>query len=322
MVRYSKLFAVMFFSLFLVGVAVAAEPTYMDLLTAGRADDAIRSLTQKTDSNAATAQDYNLLCRVYFSLEDWDNAVKYGERSVQLNPNVSSYYLWLARSYGEKADSVGALSAIGPARKSVAAFEKAVQLDPNDAGARHDLAEFYAIAPSIIGGGKDKARRLADEVATKDPVTAASIRAMVAARGGNDAEAERQYKLAISASGNSAQEWLEIANFYRRRKRFGEFENAVVQAMNSPKKRPQDLFDAGELLVAGGRNLPGAIRILESYIAGPTSDTGPVFRAHYLLGRAYQGLGNRESAIREYKAALALAKNYKPAQAALRRIGD
>ena len=74
--------------------AGAFDPT--ELLNAGRADEALRLLTPQATGNNAAA--FNYLGRVYFALEDWDNAVRNCERAVQLEPRNAMYRLWLGRS--------------------------------------------------------------------------------------------------------------------------------------------------------------------------------------------------------------------------------
>ena len=103
----------------------AFDPT--ELLNAGHVDEAIRLLTPQASGNNAAA--FNYLGRVYFALEDWDNAVRNCERAVQLEPRNAMYQLWLGRSYGEKANVSNLIVAFPLARKTVAAFAAAHALD-------------------------------------------------------------------------------------------------------------------------------------------------------------------------------------------------
>src|SRR5208337_2801204 len=128
-----------------------------DMLAAGRIDDAITELNGRISSAPAHAESSNLLCRAYFALEDWDRAESSCKKAVSLDPNNSRFHLWLGRVYGEKADRANFVIAAGLAGKVRAEFERAVQLSPDDVDARLDLAEFYAEAPGIVGGGEQKA---------------------------------------------------------------------------------------------------------------------------------------------------------------------
>jgi len=294
-----------------------AEP-----ISVGRPDETIRALRQKIQAEPNDAEAYSILCRVYYLVDNWEQAISTGERAVQLAPRVAYYHLWLGRAYGRKAEQANPVMAFMLARKVVREFERAHQLDPDNWPIRRDLAEFYVLAPSIVGGGDYKAVALADGMSSKDLAGASSIRAMLAQKKKNWKEAESQFKAAVQASGGAAGAWLDLARFYRTGKRWGEFDDAVRHALESPKKNPEDLFDAGELLGAQGRMLPQACDALREYLRGNSNDEyATAFRAHYLLGQALEKMGDAKEAIREYRSSLALASNYQPAQEALRRLG-
>src|SRR5579872_3798045 len=153
-----SLSAAVFLALILVSVG-GASPSPMELLTSGHVDELVRDLQQQIVRSPHDSAADNMLCRAYFMMEEWDRGIAACERAVSLDPQNSSFYLWLGRVYGEKADRSGFMSAPGLAKKSRAAFERAVELNPKNVEAHVDLGEFYAEAPGIIGGGKDKAYR-------------------------------------------------------------------------------------------------------------------------------------------------------------------
>lgn len=303
----------------LPSMALAAQPSARELLDSGRADEAIRVLTpQATGDNAAA---YNYLGRVYFHLRDWENAVHNCERAVQIAPDNAEFQLWLGRSYGEKANSVGALAAYGLARKTVAAFEAARSLDRHSRPIARDLAEYYANAPAFVGGGNARALALAAEVAPESPSDAAWVRAMVASRDGQYEQAEREYTASIRLDHNSSATYLELASFLKGRKRWNDFEQAIAHALQTPRIRPQDRFDAAEMLLRTGRDLPEAERQMRAYIqSSQHEEDAPLFHAHYVLGDILLKSGDASQAAAEYRAALALASSYRPAADALRRL--
>jgi Flp pilus assembly protein TadD len=76
-------------------------------------------------------------------------------------------------------------------------------------------------------------------------------------------------------------------------------------------------------LIHTDRNLPLAVQLLRRYISSSsTVEQGPIFKAHYLLGTALQKQGDKQSAEREYRSALALARSFSPAQQALQRVNQ
>jgi tetratricopeptide (TPR) repeat protein len=300
---------------------LAAASSPQELLAAGRVDDALRLLLPLATGNNAEA--YNYLGRVYYSMGEWDDAVRNCERAAQLAPGNAEFHLWMGRSYGEKANVSTPLTAYSLARKTVAAFELAHSLDRRSIPIARDLGEYYATAPGVVGGGSGKALALADEMAKEAPSLAAWFRAMAASHEGNYEEAERQYQESIRLEGDSADTQLELARFLRGRKQWKRFQSTVEHALRSPRIRPEDRYDAAELLLRTNRNLPEAARQMRMYIqSGHPVEDAPMFRAHAILGDILLKIGDTTQATAEYRAALALADNYRPAANALHRLGQ
>src|SRR5262249_59560818 len=128
--------------------------------------------------------------------------------------------------------------------KTRSEFEKAVELDAANVPARSDLAEYYLEAPGFLGGGKDKARAQAEQLAAYSAAAAHSLKAEVAEDEHNWAEAEAEYKKAIEASASPGGEWLDLAAFYRHQKRYKEMEDANNHAVSFDKKKSNVLVNA------------------------------------------------------------------------------
>lgn len=307
---------ILFFHTAAFGVDVSPQ----DLLRNGRADEARRVLDATLQRAPNDAQAYNLLCRLYFQLELWDNALRMAERSVALAPDNSEYHLWLGRAAGRKAENSNPFTAWGLARRVRSEFERAVALDGSNLGARSDLAEYYIEAPGFLGGDKKKAREQGDAVAQHDPALASYIYARVEEKQGNN-HAEQEYKKALNASGNSARYWIELAYFYRRAGRLPEMENAIRQALSAPRNGAVPEYDGAYLFLRTGRDFRNAVQMLRKYLNGSTvEEDGPTFRAHYMLGQLLEKLGDTKGAEQEYHAAVSLASEYRPAQDALARV--
>jgi tetratricopeptide (TPR) repeat protein len=307
-------------ALLLATVVLAADINPQDLLRTGRADEARRILDATVQHSPNNAQAYNLLCRLYFQLELWDNALHMAERSVALEPQNSNYHLWLGRAAGRKAENSNPFTAWSLARRVRAEFERAVALDGNNASARSDLAEYYIEAPAFLGGDKKKAREQADAVASHNAALASYIYARVEEKQGNN-HAEQQYKKAIAESGNNARYWIELAYFYRRAGRLAEMESAIHEALSAPRQGATPEYDGAYLFLRTGRGYATAIQMLRRYLSGNgAEEDAPAFRAYYMLGQLLERQGNKKDAAEEYRAALALASEYHPAQDALARV--
>jgi tetratricopeptide (TPR) repeat protein len=289
------------------------------LLASGRVDDAIQILEQQVDRSSPDAQSYNFLCRAYFMIEEWDRGIPACERARDLDPTNSVYELWLGRIYGEKADRAGFLSGAGLAKKVRVAFERAVELDPQNWEARTDLAEFYLEAPGIVGGGKDKARRQADALMLLNPAMSHWVAGRIAEKEKDPAAAELEYRAAVAVSHSSVREWVDLAIFLRHAHRIDEMVEALRHLDSAPIDRRESLMDAASLLLRTGRDYPLAVMLLRRYLSAPVEE-GPAFKAHDLLGQVLEREGHRSAAAEEYRAALALNHNYTRAAEALRRV--
>ncbi len=306
----------------LLVLSAGAANSARDLLAAGRVDEAITALQGQISARPDNAESYNLLCRAYFSVGDWDRAVSYCDKAVHLEPNNSRYHLWLGRAFGEKANRSSFWTAAGLAKKLRSELERAVALDPSNIDARTDLAEFYLEAPGIVGGGQDKARAAAATLATMNPAKAHWVKARMAEKNKDATTAEKEYRLELETSRGSADAWLDLALFYRRNGRLENMEDAINRAAGVEIGRPDVLVDASETLIRAGRNFPFAIQLLRRYLSSSMVEEAPAFKAHYLLGTLLEKQGDKQSAAQEYRASLSLARNFGRAQEALNRLGQ
>lgn len=297
----------------------SVSDTPRDMLAAGRVDDAIAELNGRLSTTPSDAESANLLCRAYFTLEEWDRAEASCKKATALEPNNSGFHLWLGRVYGEKADRANFMSAAGLAGKVRNEFERAVQLNPKDVESRLDLAEFYVDAPSIVGGGEQKARDQAKAVGAINPAREHWIYARIAEHKKDPAAAEREYHQYIDLSKGDAEAYLNLALFLRRQKRYDEMEQTIVKLSHAASPKPDVLWEASGMLYRAGRSYPLATDLLTRYLSGPV-EAAPAFKAHYLMGMLLEKQGDRTGAAREYRASLSLARNYGVAQQALNRV--
>ena len=315
-----RLLAAVVLALALAGSASAADAE-VQLIRDGHIDEAITHLQQRVRSDPTDAESLNLLARAYYSIEQWDNAISTNQRALKLQPNSSELHSWMGRAYGEKADTVGIFGAASLARKTKSEFERAVQLNPVASQARLDLAEYYIEAPGFMGGGMDKAAAQADATSRFDVAASHLIRARMAQQRKQYDEAELEFKAAIATAKNPASYWINLASFYQSRSRWPEMEHAVNTAVAVPNRPPNVLYDAAAVLHRSGRNLPGAIDLLQAYLdEGHFDEDAPAFRAHFLMGQILEQMRRRPEAIAEYRATLAMASDFKKAQTALQKL--
>jgi len=316
----------------LLGACLTAPSAFADAslaaanadLQAGKADEAVALLNEALKSDPKNAEANNLLCRVQYTLQQFDQAAAQCQKAIDLDPQNARYHLWLGRATGERASRASFLSAFSLAKKTRQEFETAVKLDPRDAEALTDLGEFYIEAPGAVGGGMDKAEGAAKQLETVDAVRGRGhvFRAEIAEKNKNLAVAEQELKaaLAVPASGPShpAFAWMALASFYRRRERWSEMEAAVKSgqaAAAHDRRSAVALFNGASILTRASRQPQLAIDLYQAYLASPDkTEEAPAFDAMVRLAKLLSQTGDQAGAQRQRAAALALAHDYKPAQ--------
>jgi tetratricopeptide (TPR) repeat protein len=280
-------------------------------LQAGEASKALTLLQSAPQSGPSAAEARNVECRVRYTLQQWSAAAKACAEAVRLDSQNSNYHMWLGRALGEQAGAASFLNAYSLGKQSRQEFETAARLGPHNADALSDLGEFYVEAPSVVGGGLDKAESVAEELDRFNPASAAQLRGRIAyARKDYDAT-EQYYKQAIALSAHPSRAWSTLASFYRVRKQWAQMQWAVRNCAAAAARDPQSgvaLFNGASVLIQADRDPELAAKMLEDYLNGPsTTEEGPAFLAHAWLARLKMKLGDAAGAQQEQAAARALA---------------
>ena len=286
-------------------------------LMQGRGDDAVAMLRTILTANPKNDQAHLLLCRAFYAEELADAAVSECEAALVSLSNDSKAQDWMGRAYGLKADRSGPLAGYKLAAKVRVAFETAVQLDPKNRDAVNDLSEYYVGAPSILGGGVDKAAELATRVEAQLPQEAHRIRGLVAEKERDFGTAEREFKAAV-AEGGHPNAWTDLGHFYYRREEKDQAVEALRKALEADKTHDESLVDVASILSKMKREEGLAEQALRDYLASNAkTDDEPAYKAHVELGKLLESDGNKAGAQAEFESALALAKDYAPAKKAI-----
>jgi len=249
--------------------------------------DAQTVLEQAVAAAPGDAETQGLLGRVYLTRGNAEAAVAAFEKATALDPQSSNYQRMLGDAYGISAQKAGLLGKMGFARKCKAAYDKAVELDPNNLDARWSVMEYCRQAPSIAGGGMDKAYAQAEEIKKIDP---------------------NRGRIALATLYMSDKKAVEA---------FGLFDEALAA-------NPDDytaLYQLGRLSAMTGQRIDAGITNLRRCLAmePPAGQPGhaPV---NWRLGNLLEKKGDKEGAKAAYEAAIAIDPNFTQAIESLRKL--
>lgn len=125
-----------------------------------------------------------LLARARLALADPDSGrvdagINAMEHCLKLGEGDAECHLSLGSLYGRKAIESGMVGGVRYAGRVRQHFERATALSPESIRARYRLHQFYIMAPSVVGGGKSRAREGIEAFAQLSPAQAPLLRAQL-----------------------------------------------------------------------------------------------------------------------------------------------
>ena len=276
----------------------------------------LRELQKANSRNAAAAY---YLGRIATIENDGDEALRQLERAVELEEGNALYHYWLGSAARDAAPRASKMKMPFMARRMRKEFERAVELDPNLIDARYGLVQFYAMAPSMMGGGIDKAREQAAELEKRSTLRGAMARAMIAEQEKNAGAEEAAYQAAVTAAPDSAVAYFVLADMYAR---VGKPDEAFATIDRYVKRKPDDrwaLYRVGRVAGVTGTQLDRGETALTKFLASPPSDANVIMMAgaHYWLGQIAEKRGLNAAARPHYETALKINPKSQTARRAL-----
>ncbi|MGD0591301.1 MAG: tetratricopeptide repeat protein [Bacteroidota bacterium] len=235
---------------------------------------------------------------------DVDKAVDELEKAVDLKPDSANYQFRYGVALGEKTQKAGIIKQAFLAPKVKNAFKRAVELNPQHAQARIALAQFYLIAPSIVGGNEEEGWKQLDEAIKLDEVPARSVKASFLERAKKNDEAEKEYKILVVSKPKDWRTWKNYGYFCMNAERYdaavGNFKKYIElcpDTADSYQSLAEALLKKGETDLAM-TNLNKSLSLDKDYVP-----------AIILVGEVYQAKGQKKEAKDAYQRALSVAQN-------------
>lgn len=250
-----------------------------------------------------------------------ESAVDSAEQAVKLAPNNTQAQFWLGNAYGNYIGEVGMLSKMSMAPKLRDAFQATIKLDPNNLDARESLIQFYLQAPSMVGGGKDKALIQVQEIAKRDPARGHLAQAQIYLAEKNNSAALKSYEAAYAAKPTDASIRLALGIAYQQSNQwnnaFRHFRTWTIQ----DNEAAAAWYQIGRTSVLSGLLLDEGIAALKKYLSMPHTVNEPQNKnAYYRLGQLYVKTGKKPEAKLAFQNALKLDPNYKEVKSELAKL--
>ncbi len=284
----------------LFGLAMAAPAVLLAAESAELA--AARGLFESKDFRAArpafekilaaepsNADAHFYLGQIAIEREDYDAAIHDLEAALTISPGTSRYHSALGDAYGLASEKAGVFKKFTMARKCLSEYERAVALDPKDLEAHERLFEYYFRAPSIVGGGIEKATEEAGKIVKLDP-----------------------------KRGHQNYATLDLGA--------GKYDLAFNELSEALKIAPQDygaLYQLGRLAAVSGQYLDQGSAALAQCLKLPAPDGTPSHSAvEWRLGNILEKEKDTKGARAAYEEALRLDPTFKAATDSLKNLKE
>lgn len=233
---------------------------------------AVEQLLPIAHGNAVASE---LLGQSYFMMGEYKRATDSFEAAIVLDSSKSVYYHWLGRAYGRRAETSFPVTAVGYANRAKGNFEKAVQLDPANLEAVSDLLEYYLQAPGFMGGGFDKAAKMAAIIAAHDAAEGNFARARIAEERKDYRSAEALLRRAVELAPHQVGRILDLAKLLAKQGRYEESDSVFAQAHRIDPNAPKLLYAEAATFIKYNHRKDEAKDLLTRYLASNVSPDDP-----------------------------------------------
>ena len=250
-----------------------------------------------------------------------EKAVELYEKAIALSPKTAEYHYYLGAAYGELAQQSGLLKQASLAKKTKAAFEKAVELDPNYLDARQALIDYYTIAPGFMGGSQEKALEQAAEIKKRNNLEGHRAYARIYARQKKTDLARKEFVDAVRENPTSARAHYLLGSYLINDKNWsGSLQELEAALRLDPNYMPTYLR-LGQHAALSGQNYARGEEMLRKYLTYKPADREPGHATTwFFIGMIQEKQGKKADARASYLNAQKLAPQAKDIAEAIKRV--
>jgi tetratricopeptide (TPR) repeat protein len=231
---------------------------------------------------------------------DVDEAVDQLEKAIDLKPNNAEYQFRYGVALGEKTQKAGVIKQAFLAPKVKTAFLKAVELNPKNVQAHIALAQFYLIAPSIVGGDIENGWKQLDEAINLDEVPGRSVKAAILEQKKRSDEADKEYKILVVSKPKDWRTWKNYGYFHLRAEHLDDAIKCFQKYIELRPDTADSYSSLGEVFLKKGDSDQAIILFHKAL----ELDKNFISSLQY-LGEAYQVKGQIREAKEMYQGVLA-----------------
>lgn len=269
----------------------------------------------------AVAADARMQGETAFRAGQIDKAAEHLERAVSESPNDAAVHHLLAEVYGRQASSGGMITKMRLVGRIREHYERAVALAPDEVEYRESLLEYYVQAPAAMGGGLDKARAEAAQIAKRDRVRGLVASGRLAQAAGDSETALSKYRQADEERPENPRIALRLVIYLQELKRWPEAFTRLDALLARDQSVSSAWYQLGRTSVLSNTRHADGEAAFRRFFSMPRGiNDPPIAAAHWRLGMLHEQQGRKQDARKEYQRALQIDPKHAEAKAALRKL--
>ncbi|PTU31022.1 tetratricopeptide repeat protein [Stenotrophobium rhamnosiphilum] len=310
----------------LLGTAVFAADVTLDSaraeFVAMHSDEAQRQFTllQAQTPNDPAVLFY--LGRLQLRQNHRKTAVQLLRRAVELKPDNVDYRIWISAAIGAYIDDVPFYRKLSLAQEIHQHLDAALLVDPRSVDVRDGLVRFHLAAPTIIGGGRDKAVAEAARLMALDRSEGSIANGVIAIHDKRYVDAEREFRAAIQAAPKSAAPRYELGKLQQIQKNFDAAFATFEDVMQLLPRETAAYYHYAHTAALANQRLDSGLEKVKVFLArGPMTDEDPTpVMGYRVLGRLSALSAKKDAARNAYQTALKLDPDNAETAAALKKL--
>ncbi|MFK7887872.1 MAG: tetratricopeptide repeat protein [Gammaproteobacteria bacterium] len=301
-----------------VTVLSAQADTGIDAFENGDFAGARTALEERIASNAKDAEAYIYLGRTLMNLDDAKAAADALDTAIELAPDSAAAHAHRGEAYGTLAGNASAFKAGKLARKTRKAFERALEIDPNQLTALNGLIQYKLVAPRLMGGNKKEALELTDRLIAIDEFDGTLRKSAVLQSLERETEAVAALTSLTERYPKDPRAHYQLGFFHQSAKDYEQAAKSfalagatTVDNQDQAVARAQAWYQLGRTAVFSEQNVPAGIDALSEYLKfdGLTPEMPGKDWAHYRLGELLSLNGDEAAAQTNFASAMNLTED-------------
>lgn len=239
----------------------------------------------------------------------------------EAQPQDARAAYWVGNTAGQLAMRSGMFKAMGYAKASRQALQKAVEIDASDVRAQFALMQFYSMAPGMMGGDADEAKAIAERIAKLSEVEGLRAKAQLLAADKDMDGWLRENKAVLALQPAHPDVLGSVVGYLLGKNDFDAAKTLLDAAKAADPDHPAVRYQFVKWAALSGRELDSALAEIDALIAMPRyPERFSLSGAQYRRAQVLAKLGRKDQAIAAYEASLAVDEDFEAAEEELEAL--